>query len=195
MSQFEVIRDIGETLKTLLTESFKKAGFTTVNVSLERPKKDNIKNLPTVSCYMYHLQFSPTFKERTETLVSTTDKEGRVVEYYQDAPLYMFANYIISVWGNSPMEENLVMGLALKTFLESPLLLEAALQGDSFYPDDRLMVQPNLQSDFNDVLAFWRAMNEDVRPSVFYTVKFRVESERRSSEVRRVTGKEFAYKP
>jgi len=195
MSQFEVIRDIGETLKTLLTESFKKAGFTTVNVSLERPKKDNIKNLPTVSCYMYHLQFSPTFKERTETLVSTTDKDGRVVEYYQDAPLYMFANYIISVWGNSPMEENLVMGLALKTFLESPTLAKETLQGDSFYPDDRLMVQPNLQADFNDVLAFWRAMNEDVRPSVFYTVKFRVESERRSSEVRRVTGKEFAYKP
>ena len=44
MSQFEVIKDIGETVKTLLEESFKAAGFTTVNISTDKPKKDNIKN-------------------------------------------------------------------------------------------------------------------------------------------------------
>ena len=49
MSQFEVFRDINETLKKLLEESFKAAGFTTVSVSTDRPKKDNIKNMPTLS--------------------------------------------------------------------------------------------------------------------------------------------------
>ena len=194
MSQFEVIRDIGETLKTVLQDSFKRSGFTTVSVSLDRPKKDNIKNLPTVSCYMYHLQFSPTYKERMETLVSTTTKDGRIVEYYQAAPLYMFANYIVSVWGNSSTEENLLMGLVLKTFLENPTVNGDELTGDSFFPDDNVNVHPNLQVDFNDVLSFWRSLNEDVRPSVYYNVKFRVESDTRSPEIRRVTGKEFSVK-
>jgi hypothetical protein len=41
-------------------------------------------------------------------------------------------------------------------------------------------------------MSFWRAMNEDLRPSLFYFVRFRVESDRRSSEVRRVIGREIA---
>ena len=44
MSQFEVIRDINETMKELLKDAFKEKGFTTVTVSTDRPKKDNIKN-------------------------------------------------------------------------------------------------------------------------------------------------------
>ena len=51
MSQFEVIRDINKTLEELLKESFKAKGFTTVTISSDRPKKDNIKNMPTVNCY------------------------------------------------------------------------------------------------------------------------------------------------
>jgi len=35
-------------------------------------------------------------------------------------------------------------------------------------------------------------LNEEVRPSLFYYVKFRVESDRRSSELRRVLGRDLA---
>ncbi len=192
MSQFEVIRDIGKTLEELLECSFKERGFTTVNISGEKPKKDNIKNLPTVSCYLYHVAFAPNYQERNQTLVSTQDREGAIVEYYQDGPLYLHGHYIISVWGNSPAEENLLLGLAVKTFLENPVITGEQLMGDAFYHDDKLSVFPNLQSDYNDVLSFWRSMGEDVRPSIYYYVKFRLESERKSSEVRRVTGKEVA---
>jgi hypothetical protein len=192
MSQFEVIKDIGETLKALLEESFKSAGFTTVNISTDKPKKDNIKNLPTVNCYMYHVGFDQRYRERSQTLVSSYSKDGRVVEYYRDAPILMLAHYIVSVWGNSPAEENLLTGLAVKTFLENPILTGEALRGESFFPDDKLNVYPNLQSDYNDVLSFWRSMNEELRPAVYYYVRFRIESDRRSPEVKRVTGKDLA---
>jgi hypothetical protein len=192
MSQFEVIKDIGETLKSLLEESFKAAGFTTVNISTDKPKKDNIKNLPTVNCYMYHVGFDQRYRERTQSLVSSYAKDGRVVEFYRDAPILMLAHYIISVWGNSPAEENLLTGLAVKTFLENPILTGEALRGESFFPDDKLNVYPNLQSDYNDVLSFWRSMNEELRPAVYYYVRFRIESDRRSPEVKRVTGKDLA---
>ena len=194
MSQFQIISDVCESLKELLKESFMSAGFKTVTIATEVPKKDNIKNKPAVSCYMYHIAFAPTYKERTQSLVTTQDKAGTVVEYYQDAPLYLFSHFIISIWGNSPTEENLLMGLAIKTFLENPVLEKERLKGDSFYPTDKLNIYPNLQTDYNDVLSFWRSLNEEVRPAVYYYVKVRLESERRSAEIRRVTGKDFAYR-
>ena len=194
MSQFEVIKDINETLKELLKSSFKKTGFTTVTVSTERPKKDNIKNMPTVNCYMYHVGFHPGYKERTDTLVASYDKAGNIVEYYQDAPVYLFAHFIISVWGNNPNEENLLLGLAIKTVLEHPVMTDDMLKGDAWYPDDKINIYPNLQADFNDTLSFWRSLNEELRPSIYYFVRFRIESERKSSEVRRVTGKDFSIR-
>ncbi|HOU53361.1 MAG TPA: Pvc16 family protein [Myxococcota bacterium] len=192
MSQFEVVRDIGESLKELLKESFKAAGFTTVTVSNDRPKKDNIKSLPTVNLFLYHLAYAPGYKERTDSLVTTYDKEGRLVEYYQDAPVYLHAQFIVSVFGNTPNEENLLLGLIVKTFLENPILFGSQLKGDSFFPDDKVNVFPNLQADFNESVSFWRSLNEEVRPSLFYYVKFRVESDRRSSELRRVLGRDLA---
>ncbi len=194
MSQFEAIKDVNETLKELLKESFKKTGFTTVTVSTDRPKKDNIKNMPTVNCYLYHVGFDPSYRERTDTLVSSYDKAGNVIEYYQDAPVYLRAHFIISVWGNSPNEENLLLGLAVKTFGEHPMIVGELLKGESWYPDDRLNVYPNLQADFNDTMSFWRSLNEDLRPSVYYFVKFRIESDRRSGETRRVVEKEMAVR-
>lgn len=192
MSHFEVIRDIGTSLKELFEENFKEAGFTTVSVSVDKPKKDNIKNLPTVNCYMYHLGFDQRYRERTQRLVSSYMKDGRIVEYYRDAPVNMLAHYIVSVWGNTPAEENLLMGLAVKTLLENPFLAGEQLKGDSFLPDDRINVYPNLQYDFNDVLSFWRSMSEEIRPAVYYFVRFRIDSDRKSPEIRRVTGRDLA---
>ncbi len=194
MSQFEVIRDLGDTLKELLKESFKGNGFTTVSVGTEKPKKDNIKALPTVNTYLYHIGFAQNYRERTDALVSTHDRHGNVVEFFRDGPVYLNAYFAISVWGNSPGEENLLLGLVIKTLIENTLVTGDRLKGDSFYPDDTLNIHPNLQADQNDLMSFWRSMNEEIRPTLFYHIRFRIESDRRSSEVRRVIGRDFAVK-
>lgn len=192
MSQFEVIRDIGESLKELMKDSFKQNGFTTVSVGSERPKKDNIKNLPTVNLFLYHVGFAQNYRERTDALVSTHTKQGNVVEFFRDGPVYLNSYFAISVWGNSPAEENLLLGLVVKTFLENTIIEGPALKGDSWYPDDKLNVHPHLQADANDLMSFWRSMNEELRPTLFYHVRFRVESDRRTSPVRRVMAKEIS---
>lgn len=195
MSQFEVIKDITTTLKDLLEHEFRKVGFTTVNVSIDRPKKENIKSFPTVSCYLYHIAFhSGYYKERMDTLVTSHTKNGKVMEYYQDAPAYLFANYMISVFGNNSNEENLLLGLTIKVLLEHTIIKEDDLKGPGFDPDDQINVYPNLAADYNDILAFWRSLSEEVRPSLQYMVKFRIESERKSKELIRVTGRDFAVK-
>ena len=68
------------------------------------------------------------------------------------------------------------------------------MKGESFFPDDQLNVFPNLQADFSESVSFWRSLNEEVRPSLFYYVRFRVESERRSQELPRVIGRDLAVR-
>jgi hypothetical protein len=194
MSQFEVLKDLTESVKELLKSSLRDAGFTTVSVSTERPKKDNIKTLPMVSCYMYHVSFAPDYKERTDHLVTTYAKDGTLVEYYQDAPAYLYAQFIVSVFGNTQAEESLLLGFVVKTFLEHPILQGDLLKGNAFFPDDKVNLYPNIQADFNDALAFWRSLNEEVRPSLFYYARVRIESERRSEELKRVIGRDLAVK-
>ncbi len=194
MAQFEVIRDIGDTMKELLKNSFESNGFTTVHINIEKPKKDNIKNLPTVNAYLYHVSFSPNYKERVETLVSRSNKHGDIVEFYRAAPVYLYAHFLLNVWGNSPMEENLLLGLGIKTLIDHPILKDDQLKGSSFFPDDQLNIYPNLQADYNDTLSFWRSLNEEVRPAIYYHVKFRLESDRMSEPVHRVLGKDLAVK-
>ncbi len=192
MAQFEVIRDIGDTIKEILKDSFETNGFTTVHISTEKPKKDNIKNLPTVNAYLYHVSFAPNYRERSENLVSEYTEDGGIIEFYKAAPVYFYAHLIINVWGNTPSEENLLMGLAIKTLLDIPMVTGEKLVGNAFYPDDQLNIYPNLQADYNDTLSFWRSLNEEVRPSMYYHIKFRIESDRVSRPIRRVLGKDFA---
>ena len=40
-----------------------------------------------------------------------------------------------------------------------------------------------------------RFMNEELRPAVYYFVRFRIESDRTSDDLERVTGKELAVNP
>ena len=128
----------------------------------------------------------------SQHLVSTENKDGEIIEYFQDPPVYLYAHFITSVWGNNPSEESLLMGLVVKSFLENRLLDGEQLKGDSFYPDDHLNIYPNLESDYSDVLTFWRSMGEDVRPALHYYVKFRIESDKRSADVRRVGARHYA---
>jgi hypothetical protein len=179
----------------LLTEACKDAGFRRVEINHEVPKRENIKAKPTISCYLYHLSYAPDYRERNQNLVTTHDDQGHIVSYYRDSPLYLMAHYMVAVFGHNAKEEALLMGLAMKTFLEYPLLTGKQLKGDAFYPDDRLNVYPNPGIQYEDVLSFWRAMNEEARPSVHYQIKFRLESQRISGPARKVETPELKLKP
>ena len=189
MSQFEILHDVGETLRQVLKDALTAAGFGAVHVSTDRPKKDAITALPTVNLYLYHIAFAENYRERNESLVTTYDKDGRIVEFYQDAPATLDAHYAISAWGNAPAEETLLLGLVVKTLLEHPMLAGDALRGDAFHRDDKINVLPNLKADPNDLMAFWRALNEELRPTLFYLARFQIASERRSAAIQRVVKK------
>lgn len=83
------------------------------------------------------------------------------------------------------------MGLCMKTFLEHPIITGDLLKGGCFYPDDRLNVYPKHEVEYEEVLSFWRSLNEEVRPTVFYHVKFRIESDRTSDNQDPVGGSNF----
>ncbi len=178
MKQYQVICGITDTLGELLKTACRDAGFRRVEFTAEVPKGENLTSKPALGCYMYHLQFAPYYKERNQSLVTVEDDSGKLVNYYRDSPLYLFAHYLLTAYGKSAREENLLLGLAMKTFLENPMIEGADLKGDCFYPDDQINVFPRLDAEYEEVLSFWRSMNEEVRPTVYYYVKLRIESGR-----------------
>jgi hypothetical protein len=181
MRQYSVINGITDTLTSLLADALKREGFRRVNLSAEIPKGENIKAKPSVFCYMHHIGFAnQQYRERNQSLVTTHDDAGNVISYYQDAPLYLFANYLLTVFGTTSREENLLLGLTMKTFLEHPVLTGEMLKGNCFVEDDRLNIAVKHQTEYEEVLSFWRSINEEVRPTVMYHVRFRLESERTS---------------
>ena len=194
MKQYQVVAGISDTLGALLKDAFRKAGFPRVDINHEVPKRDNIRSKPCVTCYQYHLGFATNYRERTQQLVSSEDENGRLVTYYQDSPLYLYAHYLIATFGNTAREEALLVGLAVKTFLEHPIVTGDQLRGECFYPDDKLNIYPKIDGTYEDVLSFWRSLNEEVRPAVFYYTKFRIDSARTSQPMAEVTERQVTVR-
>lgn len=195
MSQFEVIKDIGETLRHLLSDALEIEGFRSVTVTNDKPKKENIKKLPGINLYLYHLGFAANYRERSETVMTTRSADGRMVDYYQDAPAYLMARYAVSTHGNSPAEEAILAGFCIKTLLENPVISGTQLKGKSFSLSDKIAIHPELDTNFNDTATLWRSLDEEIRPLLFYFVKFRIESQRRSKDVARVVERRVVMTP
>ncbi len=50
-------------------------------------------------------------------------------------PLWVRLDYLISTWAQTPEEEQLLMGGAIKGLLEHPTISGAELKGESWKPD------------------------------------------------------------
>ena len=61
--------------------------------------------------------------------------DGRTREVARDMPLWVRLDYLISTWAQTPEEEQLLMGGAIKGLLEHPTISGPDLKGESWKPD------------------------------------------------------------
>ena len=191
MNQYEVIRDVEETLKELLKKRFEDAGFKSVHFYTDIPATEKIKKLPGVSLYLYNLNSDERYREREESLVSETDAQGNIVEYYQDAPLPLHLHFSLSSFAETPQEEHILLGYAMKVFLEQPRLDGALMKGNSWREGDNFALMLRHDTTFDEVNALWRGIGEHIRPTAFYWVPIFLESERKSSYIKKVDRREI----
>ncbi|OIP28988.1 MAG: hypothetical protein AUK47_28590 [Deltaproteobacteria bacterium CG2_30_63_29] len=187
MGQFEIVKDVGNTLTKLLESNLKNSGYKDVELYTSIPTEENIKKLPAVSLFLSAVCVDPIIRERAEKLVSVSDESGEIVEYRMDPPMLLKLYYVVSAWGKTPQEEHVLLALAMKVFYENPEISGELLQGYSFRQRETITIRPVEEPKFGyeETMSFWRSMGEKIRPAAQFCVWAYLDSDRRGEPVRR----------
>ena len=170
-AQHHILKECSDTLQLLLTNVFKDAGYKRVHIINKAPKPDEIEGkLPAVSMYLY----SVTPDAENVGLYGKTEyaqvvSDGEVIEVERPARLWVKLEYLIATWAQTPEDEQLLMGLVLRSLVDNFWIPRERLKGDSFqYLEDDFGVSLQIAGrlDEGSLSRFWGSLNQPIRPAV-----------------------------
>lgn len=168
--QHHVIKEAGEAIGQLLQACFKESGYKRVHLVVAAPKQEAIEGkLPAVCVYLYNIQLDEegVYANRTGEIMETViGPEGRPQEVAKPMPVWVRLDYLISTWAQTPEEEQLLMGGAIKGLIEHPVIEGADLKGESFGQDQFLPVQLSQKLDEGVLSRFWASLNQPMKPAI-----------------------------
>ena len=194
--QHHIIKETSETLSKLLTDEFKRNGYKRVHIVEEAPKPEAIEGkLPAVSTYLYQLSIDPEGYDATphSELVEVPQNDGSIKEYFRRRRLWVRLDYLISCWAQTPEDEQLLLGLIIRTIMENPQLEGTKLKGFSFEDDFHLNFLMSSRLDEGTLARFWGSLNQPVRPAVQAWTAVPILPER-LEEFKRVQVRQLEYK-
>ncbi len=116
-------------------------------------------------------------------LVVTVEPGGSVREFYQDPPVLVNLDYLISSWADEDAEQQELLGAAMRALMAHPILEGEVLDGDAFDPEERIPLRPVEELSVEFLMSMWRGFGEHLRPAVGYTARLRLESPRRTPDI------------
>ena len=168
--QHHIIKETSESLGELLQSTFRESGYKRVHLVVAAPKQDAIEGkLPAVSVYLYNLSLDEEgiSSNRTERILErVVDEKGNVREVARDQPLWVRLDYLISTWAQTPEEEQLLMGAALKGIIEHPTLTGDELRGDAMVSVDYIPLLMSQRLDEGVLSRFWASLNQPLKPAI-----------------------------
>lgn len=194
--QHHIIKETSETLSRLLQDEFKRNGYKRVHIVEQAPKPDAIEGkLPAVSVYLYQLSIDPEGYDATphSELVEVQQEDGSIKEYMRRRRLWVRLDYLISAWAQTPEDEQLLMGLIIRTVMENPQLERDKLKGQSFEDNFHLNILLSARLDEGTLARFWGSLNQPVRPAVQAWTAIPILPEK-LEEFRRVQERRLEYK-
>lgn len=195
-TQHHIIKEVGDTIGQLLQRVYKENGYKRVHVVVAAPKNDAVEGkLPAVCVYLYNIAIDPeglannvggTYIERVR------GADGKIREVRRDPPKWVRLDYLISTWAQTPEEEQLLMGGAIKGFIENPTLRGNLLKGDSFEEVPELPMMLTHKLDEGVLSRFWGSLNQPMKPAlqVWTTIPIIPSG---GTEFKRVTHREVRY--
>ncbi len=169
-AQHHIIKETTDTLVDLLETTFKDNGYKRVHIIVEAPKPDAIEGkLPAVCLYLS--QIGPEWEgvplgEQYEGAKRIRTPEGRIIEVQQKAPNWVRLDYLISTWAQTPEDEQLLLGLAIKAISDTNYLEGDALKGDSFPKEFYLPISTAGRLEEGTLARFWGSLNQPIRPAL-----------------------------
>lgn len=194
--QHHIIKETSESLGELLQGVFKQSGYKRVHLVVAAPKQDAIEGkLPAVSIYLYNvvLDYDGISGNRTEKQIERVLlDDGTTKEVERDAPLWVRLDYLISTWAQTPEEEQLLLGAAIKGIIENPVLVGEKLKGESFSVVDEVPLLLSQKLDEGVLSRFWASLNQPLKPAIqcWTTIPILPSTE---YEIHRVTDKDVRF--
>ena len=194
--QHHIIKETSDSLSRLFQEEFKRSGYKRVHVVDVAPKPDAIEGkLPAVSLYLYQLALDPEGFDAnaTQEVVEVAQPDGTMKEYFRRRRTWIRCEYLLSAWAQTPEDEQLLLGLIIRTVMENPELARDRLKGQSFEDDFKLNVLLSARLDEGTLARFWGSLNQPVRPAVQAWTAIPILPEK-LEEFRRVQTRQLEYK-
>jgi hypothetical protein len=194
--QHHIIKETSETLSRLLQDEFKRNGYKRVHIVEQAPKPDAIEGkLPAVSVYLYQVSIDPEGTDSTpaDEIVEVIADDGSLKEYRRRRRLWVRLDYLMSAWAQTPEDEQLLLGLMIRTLMENPELTRDKLKGQSFEEEFKLNFLMSARLDEGTLARFWGSLNQPVRPAVQAWTAVPILPER-MEEFKRVQTRQLEYK-
>jgi hypothetical protein len=167
--QHHIIKETSDSLARLLQDEFKRAGYKRVHIVDQAPKPDAIEGkLPAVSVYLYQVSLDTEGVDGhvTSELVTIEKEDGTIEEFLRRRRLWIRLDYLVSTWAQTPEDEQLLLGLAIRAIMENPSMGRDKLRGGSFDDDFKLNVLLSTRLDEGTLARFWGSLNQPIRPAI-----------------------------
>jgi len=194
--QHHIIKETSESLSQLLTDEFKRNGYKRVHIVEEAPKPEAIEGkLPAVSAYLYQLSIDPEGYDSTPNseLVEIPQEDGSIKEYSRRRRLWVRLDYLLSAWAQTPEDEQLLLGLVIRTVMENAEVTREKLKGQSFEDDFKLNWLMSARLDEGTLARFWGSLQQPVRPAIQAWTAIPILPEK-LEEFKRVQTRQLEYK-
>jgi hypothetical protein len=169
--QHHIIKETSDSISRLLQDEFKRNGYKRVHIIDQPPKPDAVEGkLPAVSLYLYQIALDPYAEDGNivEEIVEVAQPDGSLKEFTRRRRLWIRLDYLISAWAQTPEDEQLLVGLIIRTVMDNRVLEGEALKGASFQFEEEFKMPFQLASrlDEGTLARFWGSLSQPVRPAI-----------------------------
>jgi len=195
MAQYEIIKDVTQTLTKIIGDTFIEFGYKDIEIYNCLPTEENVKKLPAICMFLSAVNIDKLIRERDGVLVSETNEDGEVIEFETVPPVNLWLHFLLSAWGKTPQEEHVLLGLAMRTLLDNPVINESNFDGESLQLGEEipLRVVDDGEFGYDETMAFWRSIGEPVRPAILYRVGARLYGVKGKREIKRAISRTFNF--
>jgi hypothetical protein len=195
MSNYKVLRDVGETLQDLIWSSFQNESEITPSiisdeegVLLDPPFKFlGEAEGPTKNClsiYLYRIFEDGDMKNRPQTIRADKQLEG--------PPLSLDLSYLITPITDNVSHDHLLLAKTMQLLYDNSILQGSLLKGVLADTGEELRVMLNPVS-IEDMTRIWSGFMRPYRLSVFYTVKVIYIDSERQTETELIRRKQLEF--
>jgi hypothetical protein len=167
--QHHIIKETSDSLSRLLQDEFKRSGYKRVHIVEEPPKPEAVEGkLPAVSVYLYQVSLDSEGVDGHihSELVQQERDDGSIAEYRRRRRIWVRLDYLISTWAQTPEDEQLLLGLAIRAIMDNPSVGRERLRGDAFEDDFDLFLVLSTRLDEGTLARFWGSLGQPIRPAI-----------------------------